>query len=279
MRKKGIILIVFLIGLSIFSYPIISNFFMTKEHHEMIGHYNETIRQLELEQLRKEKEKADEHNKKLAMSETDYVDPFSNNDSNQPLANKSYYDTLQINPAIGYIRIPKISVKLPIYHGTDDKVLSRGVGHLENSSFPTGKEGTHSVLTAHRGLPSAKLFRNLDKLSIGEHFFIHLLDEKFAYEIYDIRIVEPDETDWLQFNEDESLVTLLTCEPYMLNTHRLLVMGHLVPYDEEMMEVNEGDENKYFLSIFLIIVFTLLPLMVFGIFRIRRKGGHENEEK
>lgn len=275
--KKGLIVSVFIIGLLIFLYPVISNLFQTKEHHTMISDYHETVLQMDKEQLQLEKKKADEHNEKLAKSEVDYVDPFSENESDErQRGTKSYYDALQINPAIGSISIPKLNINLPIYHGTGEKALSQGVGHLENSSLPSDKLGTHSVLTAHRGLPSTKLFRHLDKIEIGDTFFVEVLDETLAYEVHDVQIVLPNETEWLQFHEDENIVTLLTCEPYMINTHRMLVTGHLVPYEEKEDNVMISEEknkiNWLLLGLFGGIGFVIL----WGIKRFRERKDEVN---
>ncbi len=271
--KKGIIIIVFLIGLGVFSYPIISNMFATKEHHTMIGDYHETVLKMESEQLQREKQKANEHNEQLAKSEVDYVDPFSDETTDKHLqGTKSYYDVLQINPAIGSISIPKINVDLPIYHGTGERALSQGVGHLENSSLPSSESGIHSVLTAHRGLPSSKLFRHLDDIDIGDKFFVQVLDETLTYEVHDVQIVLPHETDWLKFDDGDNVVTLLTCEPYMINSHRLLVTGHLVPDEKKEGEQfdRSGRANRInWVLISLLGSFGLLILI--GILRYQKR--------
>ncbi len=265
---------VFTIGLGLFLYPIISNLLSTKEHHTIVGEYNEIIKKMEVEQLEKEKRKVDIHNERLVKSEVDYVDPFSRNESSEGSpGNRSYYDALNIGPAIGSILIPKINVELPIYHGTNEKVLSRGVGHLENSSLPSGKLGTHTVLTAHRGLPSAKMFRNLDELTIGDQFYVQVLNETLLYEVHDINIVLPHETDWLQMDEDKNIVTLLTCDPYMFNTHRLLVTGHLTPHQQAKEQPNVNHDNNYLYWIGAVI----LAVIAVGVWIARRRKKDEGE--
>lgn len=272
--KKIMILMVFTIGLGLFLYPIISNLLSTKEHHTIVGEYNEIIKKMEVEQLEKEKRKVDIHNERLVKSEVDYVDPFSRNESSEGSpGNRSYYDALNIGPAIGSILIPKINVELPIYHGTNEKVLSRGVGHLENSSLPSGKLGTHTVLTAHRGLPSAKMFRNLDELTIGDQFYVQVLNETLLYEVHDINIVLPHETDWLQMDEDKNIVTLLTCDPYMFNTHRLLVTGHLTPHQQAKEQPNVNHDNNYLYWIGAVI----LAVIAVGVWIARRRKKDEGE--
>ena len=131
---------------------------------------------------------------------------------------------------MGIVEIPKIAIKLPIYHGTSDEVLQQAAGHLEGSSLPIGGESTHAVISAHRGLPSASLFTDLDQMKIGDHFLIHVLDNTLCYEVDQILVVEPEDTDALAVEEGEDLVTLLTCTPYGVNTQRLLVRGHRVDY-------------------------------------------------
>ncbi|GIP62669.1 class C sortase [Virgibacillus pantothenticus] len=274
--RRAIIIIIFLIGLGVFSYPMISNILSTQVHQSVVKEYAETVEKMDKKEVEQEKKKADEHNKELENSEVDFVDPFSEEGSkgNKTAGNKSYYDALNIAPAIGSIEIPKIGSNLPIYHGTGEDVLSRGVGHLENSSLPTGKPGTHSVLTAHRGLPSAELFRNLDELGKGDQFFVNVLDEKYAYEVYDVEVVLPHETQWLQTDDNEEYMTLLTCEPYMLNTHRMLVKGKRVPYDESMASATEeiGTFNYWY----LVGAGILLILILFWLWR-RRKRKNEVE--
>lgn len=274
--KKSLIVIIFLIGLGLFTYPMISNFFHTKEHHTIVGEYNEVIREMEAEQLEKEKKKINKHNEELVESEMDYVDPFSGNERSEGNpGNRSYYDALNIAPAIGSIMIPKINVELPIYHGTDEKVLSRGVGHLENSSLPSAELGVHSVLTAHRGLPSATLFRNLDELTIGDQFTVQVLDERLLYEVREIDVVLPHETDWLKMDEDKNIVTLLTCDPYMINTHRLLVTGHLISEEQAKEQPYINDNNMNYVYWIIAISLAIITVSIW-LARRRKKNKGEN---
>ncbi|RFA36564.1 class C sortase [Virgibacillus dokdonensis] len=280
--KRAIIITIFLVGLGVFSYPIISNILSTTAHQSAIKEYEQTVEKMDKKEIEEEKKQADEHNKKLENSEMDFVDPFSEEgfEGNKAAGNKSYYDALNVGKTIGNIEIPKIGTNLPIYHGTGEDVLSRGVGHMENSSLPTGEKGTHSVLTAHRGLPSAKLFRNLDELKKGDQFYVDVLDEKYAYEVYDVEIVLPHETQWLQTEDNEEYMTLLTCEPYMLNTHRMLVKGKRVPYEEtkaEETEVVTDPFNYWYLAagvglLFIVILFWWMK-------RRKRKNKHKVESE
>lgn len=276
--KKYILIIVFTIGLGIFSYPIISHHFSTKAQQSVVKEYRETVDQLDVTAIEDEREKATEHNEKLKSSQLNFVDPFSDHDHDTPenSGNQSYHDALNVGPAIGNLEIPKIDVQLPMFHGTNDDVLSQGVGHLENSSLPTGESGTHSVFTAHRGLPSSKLFRDVDQLTVGDEFFIEVLNEKYAYEVYEVDIVLPHETEWLQMNDDEELVTLLTCEPYMINTHRMLVKGKRVPYSPEKTALNLSDQNIVALGTpwYLIATSIGIVMLIIILIRLRKVRRH-----
>ena len=182
---------------------------------------------------------------------------------------------------MGTVEIPKIGITLPIYHTTDEEVLEKAAGHLEGSSLPVGGESTHAVISAHRGLPSASLFTDLDLLEEGDHFLIHVLDETLCYEVDQILTVEPDETEALQVEEGEDLVTLLTCTPYGVNTQRLLVRGHLVPYEEAVVAEEEAPlgavslHTNYLLWVFVGLGIT--ALFIIGLFlwdrRNRKKRG------
>ncbi len=263
--KKIVFPVIFLLGLSIFLYPIVSNFFATTAHQSVINEQNEIIAELDEQTVADEKKKIEKHNAELADSDLNFVDPFAESNPETSEGNTSYYDALNLSPAIGSVEIPAINVEIPIYHGTSDDVLSRGAGHLENSSLPSSKLGTHSVITAHRGLPSSKLFRNLDQVQIGDMFFTQVLDETIAYEIESIETVLPSETDWINMEEDKNKMTLLTCEPYMINSHRMLVTGHQVPYNPD---VNTAPTKKdYTLYYFLGGILALLII----IYLIRRK--------
>ena len=148
---------------------------------------------------------------------------------------KKYEELLNIHGTdiMGSLEIPKIQVELPIYHGTEDEVLSNGIGHLEGTSLPIGGENTHSVLTGHRGLPSSKLLVRLDEMKIGDLFFIHTYKEVMAYKVEDIMVVKPEDTAWMEIKGEKDLVSLVTCTPFGINSHRLIVTGHRVDYKEK----------------------------------------------
>ena len=196
-----------------------------------VAEYNAKVKELSAEDYDQILENARAYNQSLLNRS----DSFSLTEELE----KEYEKQLDVGDdgIMGYVEIPNINVSLPIYHGTDDSVLQIAVGHLEWSSLPVGGESTHCVLSGHRGLPSAKLFTNLDKLTEGDIFVIRVLDEVLSYEVDRIRIVEPDELDSLQIEEGKDLCTLVTCTPYGINTHRLLVRGHRVANESDGIRV------------------------------------------
>lgn len=184
---------------------------------------------------------------------------------------------------MGYIEIPRISVRLPIYHGTTEEVLQHGIGHLGGTSLPVGGEGTHAVFSGHRGLPSALLFSDLDQMQLGDHFSLRILGEQLLYEVDQILVVEPDEVKDLYPVEGEDLVTLVTCTPYGVNTHRLLVRGHRIPLEtvEETVEVTVTQQVVHSLGwkgkllIGALLLFLLILLILALLRRKKKKTGPE----
>ncbi|MDZ5711362.1 class C sortase [Jeotgalibacillus haloalkalitolerans] len=273
--KKIILTLIFIAGLGLFLYPVVSDMLATTAHQAVIKDHKDLIEQTDQELIAKEKEKVNAHNETLASSDLNFVDPFAEISDNESSGTTSYYDALNLGPIIGNVRVPSIDVELPIYHGTTEEVLSKGAGHLENSSLPSSNAGVHSVITAHRGLPSAKMFRDLDELSVGDHFYIEVLDETIAYEVEKVEVVLPSETSWINMDHEENKATLLTCDPYMINTHRMLVTGTQVPYepgtDEEIPDTSD-DSNVMYL---IIIGVALLILVLIIIFIRKRKQGDD----
>ena len=236
-KKSGnastiILVAIFFVGLSVLLYPTISDFWNEKRQSQAIINYDDLIVDLTPEDYSEMFDKADKYNGKIRNMSF----PFLNHKN---IADE-YYDTLDINGdgMMGYITIEKIKVQLPIYHGTSDKVLNSAVGHVEGSSLPVGGKSTHSVLSAHRGLPSAKLFTNLDKLEIGDIFTIRILDKTITYQVDQVLIVLPSETDNLNIVQGEDYCTLVTCTPYGINTHRMLVRGTRIENIEEDKVIN-----------------------------------------
>ena len=272
-------LLIFAAGVGIFVYPAVSNRLAERRQAEAIERYEADVTVLEPEEIEEQKARAREYNQNLA--EDELHDPFLQGD--QYVISSGYNDVLNYNEdgIMAYVEIPCIDVNLPIYHGTSEEVLQKGAGHLAASSLPIGGEGTHSVISAHRGLPSAKLFTDLDEMEIGDVFCIHVLDETLAYQVDQIETVEPDELNSLRVVKGRDLVTLLTCTPYAVNTHRLLVRGTRIPYEEAREIQEEQEQNalplwlrEYFTSIVVGIFFLALLITAVLLWRkrSRRKG-------
>lgn len=247
MKKKAgnlVIGIIFLAGLSLLLYPFVANQWNNYRQKQLISGYEQVVSDKEAAEgidYDAERKKAEDYNEALlpcvlpdsfALAESSGVDPV-------------YMNTLNIagDEMMGSVEIPKINIKIPIYHTTEEDVLNKGAGHLEGSSLPVGGANTHAVISAHRGLPSASLFTDLDQMKVGDHFLLHVLDEILCYEVDKISVVKPEDTSALAVEDGQDLVTLLTCTPYGVNTERLLVRGHRVPYVEE-----EVKEEKTVLS-------------------------------
>ncbi len=217
------IFIILLAGIGVFMYPIISNWYGEYTAHTEIANYDNTIQKIGNESILRLQKQAEEYNMALAKHDTKKV------------SSMDYKSLLAVSESIAYIEIPKINVYLPIFHGMDDDILQRGVGHMEGSSLPVGGLSTHSVLAGHTGLPTANLFTDLDQLKTGDYFYIHALDKVLAYKIDRILTVLPYETDKTDIVEGEDYITLVTCTPYGINSHRLLVRGTRVPYQTQEM--------------------------------------------
>ena len=247
MKKKAgnlVIGIIFLAGLSLLLYPFVANQWNNYRQKQLISGYEQVVSDKEAAEgidYDAERKKAEDYNEALlpcvlpdsfALAESSGVDPV-------------YMNTLNIagDEMMGSVEIPKINIKIPIYHTTEEDVLNKGAGHLEGSSLPVGGANTHAVISAHHGLPSASLFTDLDQMKVGDHFLLHVLDETLCYEVDKISVVKPEDTSALAVEDGQDLVTLLTCTPYGVNTERLLVRGHRVPYVEE-----EVKEEKTVLS-------------------------------
>ncbi|PWE75317.1 class C sortase [Bacillus cereus] len=274
MKRNIIFGCIFVLGLGIFLYPTISNWFATQTHYSQVSSYDAKVKALQKGDLERREKEAKEYNKRVQGSTQTFADPFA---EKEKIGEKSYADALNIGDVMGYVEIPKIKVKLPIYQGTSEKVLSRGVGHLDKSSLPVGGEGTHTVLTGHRGLPSALLFTDLDKMKETDVFYIHSLGKVLAYQVDQIKVVLPSETEDLLIVNDQDYTTLLTCTPYGVNTHRLLVRGHRIPY--EAIEKENPKDNHSQSSIpdnwKIIGVIGMLVINVFLLLMRRRKKNTE----
>ena len=225
-----ILILIFLVGLSVMLYPSVSDAVNRKHQSRAVASYAEEVEQLSDADYQTYFDAADAYNRQLNTTPNAFY---------KPDLVSGYAQTLDISGTgiMGYITIPKISVELPIYHGTDEGVLQVAAGHLEGSSLPVGGAGTHAVISAHRGLPSAKLFTNLDELEVGDRFTITVLNRVLTYEVDQISIVLPTEIDQLLPTEGMDYVTLMTCTPYGINTHRLLVRGKRVETTESQKHI------------------------------------------
>ena len=224
-RKKYIgFILLFLVGLSILLYPTVSNLWNKYRDSQLISKYSSSVSSdNNSEKLQEMWKAAEEYNKQIKQESV--PDAFSVRDGQ---TDPVYESLLNLNgdSMMGYVEIPVINVKVPIYHYTTDESLEKGAGHLFGSSLPVGGESTHAILSAHRGLPSAKLFTDLNLVEEGDIFYLHILNQTLAYEVDQIQTVLPDQTESLAIEEGKDYVTLVTCTPYAVNTHRLLVRGH-----------------------------------------------------
>lgn len=282
MRKRKvsvstvILVIVFLAGLSVMLYPIISDYWNSKTQSRVIADYDKLLSNMDNETYKSIMENAEDYNNKLKG----LYNPLENYNELD-----GYNDTLEVTGTgiMGYITIPGIDVELPIYHGTSDKVLNNAAGHLQGSSLPIGGDSTHAVISAHRGLPSAKLFSDLDELEKGDRFTITVLNEVLTYEVDKIQIIEPDELDKLVIVDGEDYVTLITCTPYGINTHRLLVRGTRVETENKLSVRVSADAVKIepilvapFVAIPVLIIFLIVML---GFDKNKKTDGGEDNEK
>ena len=277
-NKSTIILIlVFFVGLSVMLYPTLSDYVNQLHQSRAVATYAEDVDNLTDADYSAYFEAADAFNAQIAADPDAlfHADRFT-----------SYNATLDVTGTgiMGYITIEKIGVELPIYHGTDDSVLQIAAGHLEGTSLPVGGESTHAVISAHRGLPSAKLFTNLDKLREGDIFLLRILDEVLTYEVDQILIVEPQEVEALQIVEGQDYCTLVTCTPYGINTHRLLVRGHRIDNVEEAKTVRvtaDAVQIEPLLVAPIVAIPILLLLLILLLLPKRPKtkhGGDADEE-
>lgn len=272
MKKNTLVnimlIIVFLVGLSLLLYPTFSDYWNSLHQSRVIANYSQQVANLDTGRYDELWEAARQYNNDLTYKTERYR--MTNEDR------KVYESLLNVsdNGIIGYIEIPVIDCSLPIYHGTDESVLQIAVGHIEGTSLPVGGKGTHSALSGHRGLPSAKLFTNLDMLSEGDHFILRILDETLTYEVDQILIVLPYELDALDIDPDKDYCTLVTCTPYGVNTHRLLVRGHRVENEEEVRTVRVTADAVQIDSMIvapLVAAPMLLVLMIVLLISTRRK--------
>lgn len=266
-NKIGILLVLMLfIGICGLLYPSVSQYWNSRTQTRAVENYREILESLKPEDYEAFFQEAQEYNNKLKAL-------------NVPLSDyrqlEGYKDILNISGTgiMGYISIPKIGVEIPVYHGVSAEVLNIACGHIEGTSFPVGGEGTHSVLSAHRGLPHAKLFTDLDKMEVGDTFQLTVLNRTFTYQVDQIKIVKPDEVNDIQIVSGEDFCTLLTCTPYGINSHRLLVRGTRIENAPPMIHVTS---NAYQIDSLVatpaVAAPILLILLIFLMIKYRKKG-------
>lgn len=281
--------LLFLVGFGILTYPTISNQWNTYRQSRLISDYEATVEQMTPEDFEDVWAAARSYNQTFGANSI-LGDVFGV-DKAEDIRDTEYWKVLNAagDGVMGYITIPKINIKLAIYHGTDTEVLETGVGHLNGTKLPVGGAGNHCVLSAHRGLPSAKLFTDIDQLEKGDRFYLHILNEDMAYEVDRILpMVDKNDFDALEealrVEQGQDYVTLFTCTPYGVNTHRLLVRGHRVPYDGELVSTSvdsmvQAIQNYYMLYLLLGLGVTILGILVVRRVIGRTKKGSQSKKR
>lgn len=276
------IVIIFILGVGILCYPTVSNYIATKNQIQIISNYQNKVSKSNEKDLKAEWEAAEKYN--ASLSGEVIGDPFVPGSGRVILDN--YEEVLDVDGIMGYIKIPKINVDLPIYHGCKEESLQKGVGHLEDTALPIGGKGNHCVLSGHRGLPAAELFTDLDKLEKGDQFYLYILDKILTYEVDQIKVISPEEVQDLRTIPDRDLVTLITCTPYGVNSHRLLVRGTRTADVEHAEEtsgiketetaITEGTSYTVYLVTGVCIFFILLLILIF--YKILKRKSRNRRE-
>lgn len=278
MKRKLLVVLAMLAGVCLLAYPHAANYLSSIHAAEVVESYDEAVEQAGREKIDEAWRVAVEYNENLAGNPVH--DPFLEG-SGMVMAD-NYFEVLDLDGTgiMGHVSIPKISVDLPVYHGTSDASLMSGAGHLEGSSMPSGGEGTHCVITGHSGLVNAKMFTDLEEIVQGDRFFLHILDEVLAYEVDQILVVEPADTESLKRVGGEDYCTLVTCTPYGVNSHRLLVRGHRVDYvpEDELRAASESGLTREQLTLIASAVGAAVGVVVVALAvrrRMRRKAAEE----
>lgn len=269
-----LIVVVFVAGLSFLLYPTVSNLWNQAHQSRAIATYTEQVEKLD-----------DSSNKEMLKAARKYNKEFLKKADHWKLSKKDkkkYESLLDVSGTgiMGYIEIPKIDCSLPIYHGTDEGALQIAIGHLEGSSLPVGGKSSHCVLSGHRGLPSARLFTDLDQMEEGDTFILNILGHKLAYEVDQIKVVLPEEMSDLEIQEGKDLCTLVTCTPYGINTHRLLVRGHRVKYVEtKVQEQKEVSKSKTDIRPVIAGAAAGVVVLFIIIFAVKCRRKHRNQQR
>lgn len=254
--------LLFWAGFLICIFPVISNIVERQRQADAVATYRQTMEKEDEKEIEEKWRQSNEYNEMLFQAKGGIVEETEE---------KKYEELLNIHGTdiMGSLEIPKIQVELPIYHGTEDEVLSNGIGHLEGTSLPIGGENTHSVLTGHRGLPSSKLLVRLDEMKIGDLFFIHTYKEVMAYKVEEIIVVKPEDTAWMEIKAEKDLVSLVTCTPFGINSHRLIVTGHRVDYKEK--EYIKIKPQLPSVREIIVTVFPILFVISVGVIQIKNR--------
>lgn len=266
-KAKWLFRLVFLLGFMVALYPLVSRLYYRIDSNNQVAVFSDGVDELATEEIERRIGLARAYNESLnnVVSE----DPYSEEKKKQGRA--EYARMLEVHEMIGHVEIPKINQDLPIYAGTAEEVLQKGVGHLEGTSLPIGGNSTHAVLTAHSGLPEATLFTHLNQLEIGDKFYIHNISETIAYQVDQIKVIDPTNFNDLLIEPGHDYVTLLTCTPIMINTHRLIVRGHRVPYvpavDEELIRTTKAN---WIFRILFFVALVLIILLIIYLIKLRR---------
>ena len=269
-----LIVVVFVAGLSFLLYPTVSNLWNQAHQSRAIATYTEQVEKLDDSSNKEMLKAARKYNKEL-LKKADHW-KLSKKDK------KKYESLLDVSGTgiMGYIEVPKIDCSLPIYHGTDEGALQIAIGHLEGSSLPVGGKSSHCVLSGHRGLPSARLFTDLDQMEEGDTFILNILGHKLAYEVDQIKVVLPEEMSDLEIQEGKDLCTLVTCTPYGINTHRLLVRGHRVKYVEtKVQEQKKVSKSKTDIRLVIAGAVAGVVVLFIIIFAVRCRRKHRNQQR
>ena len=275
-----LLVVILLAGIGVMLYPSVSDWWNSMHATRAIANYVEAVDSMSEQAKEEIIEAARQYNKSLA------------NGANFNVSDEKYAEYEKIldisgTGIMGYIQIPSINVNLPVYHGTEETVLQIAVGHIAGSSFPVGGKRTHCILSGHRGLPSAVLFTDLDKMKKGDHFLLHVLDDTLCYQVDKITVVEPDDTEALMADQDQDLATLLTCTPYGVNSHRLLVRGRRIPYEEvgdEMVAASAFTGPSLHTNYLLWVIVGLLTtgafiLLLYVFDRRQKRSGRNSKEE
>lgn len=275
MKRIISIVVLLLLGMGFFLYPHVSNLLMERNQSYAIQNFEDQVKNKARDEMEEEWKKAEEYNESLSGNVL--RDPFM--EGSGMVLQDNYKEVLNINGIMGYIDIPDIDVNLAVYHGTGESTLKKGVGHLEGTSLPVGGAGTHAVFTGHTGLTTAKLFTDLTELGEGDMFYLHILDRVLAYQVDQIKVVEPENTDDLKPVAGKDYVTLVTCTPYGVNSHRLLVRGKRTDYhawqEKQAAEKTERkltrEEQTLWITGLTTAVLILL-IIITAVIRNRKKG-------